>query len=105
MIKLAFSAAIKTVFYNKAFGSERLLSGNFERHPKVKKLFLPASPELKMTVGDPPDPGSGGATGGGGGGGIGPVEDNSSPRQGGGGGGGGGGGACGDGSLYDLPDT
>lgn len=74
---------------------------------KLKKLlsiFLPASPELKMTVGDPPDPGRGGATGGGGGGGIRPAEDSSSLRQGGGGGGGGGGGACGDGALYDLFD-
>lgn len=50
----------------------------------------PASPELKMTVGDPPDPGRGGATGGGGGG-IG-TEESSLVRQGGGGGGGGGGG-------------
>ena len=47
----------------------------------------PASPELKMTVGDPPDPGRGGATGGGGGG-VG-MDESSLVRQGGGGGGGG----------------
>lgn len=53
----------------------------------------PARPELKMTVGDPPDPGKGGATGGGGGG-RGVVDESSLLRHG-GGGGGGGGGACG----------
>lgn len=72
---------------------------------KPLSIVLPASPELKMTVGDPPDPGRGGATGGGGGGGIGLVEDCPSVRQGGGGGGGGGGGTLDDGVLYDLSDT
>lgn len=64
----------------------------------------PASPELKMTVGDPPDPGRGGATGGGGGG-MGTEEDSSLVRQGGGGGGGGGGGAGGGGAGYGPLDT
>lgn len=70
------------------------------------KLFCsvsPASPELKMTVGDPPDPGRGGAIGGGGGG-IGMEDDSSLVRHGGGGGGGGGGGAGG-GAVYDPLDT
>lgn len=71
----------------------------------ILSIFLPASPELKMTVGDPPDPGRGGATGGGGGGGIGTEQGSPSVRQGGGGGGGGGGGTLGNGVLYDLLDT
>lgn len=64
----------------------------------------PASPELKMTVGDPPDPGRGGATGGGGGG-MGTEEESSLVRHGGGGGGGGGGGPGGGGAGYDPLDA
>lgn len=71
-------------------------------HVFTTLLILPASPELKITVGEPPEPGRGGATGGGGGG-IG-VEDSSLVRQGGGGGGGGGagGGGAGKGPLDTL---
>ncbi|TNN36870.1 hypothetical protein EYF80_052957 [Liparis tanakae] len=54
------------------------------------RTVSPASPELKMTVADPPEPGRGGATGGGGGG-MGTEEESSLVRHGGGGGGGGGG--------------
>lgn len=70
---------------------------------KICPTVLPASPELKMTVGDPPDPGRGGATGGGGGG-MG-TEESSLVLQGGGGGGGGGGGAGGGGAGYGPLDT
>lgn len=77
----------------------------FSSKQPVNPLFAvsPASPELKMTVGDPPVPGSGGATGGGGGG-MG-TEESSLVRQGGGGGGGGGGGPGGGGAGYGPLDT
>lgn len=81
-----------------------LQSDRLKNRTKLLDFISPASPELKMTVGDPPDPGRGGATGGGGGGGIGIEEDSSLVRHGGGGGGGGGGGAGG-GAAYDPLDT
>jgi len=43
---------------------------------KASCSVSPASPELKMTVADPPEPGRGGATGGGGGG-MGTEEESS----------------------------